>query len=109
KLMPKSKKVITFIVNAMAASKLKKLLEFKHLLLSASFKFHDGSDKPWDTLQAQLLAKISQPLTPNMINFNDYNVSFYIPCVLPKPGLPLSCEENFENLSSQVEKSTGVH
>ncbi|KIK91288.1 hypothetical protein PAXRUDRAFT_149838 [Paxillus rubicundulus Ve08.2h10] len=45
---------------------------------SASFEFLHG-DKPWDALQAQLLAKISQLLAPNMINFNDYDVFFYIP------------------------------
>ncbi|KIK96302.1 hypothetical protein PAXRUDRAFT_772466 [Paxillus rubicundulus Ve08.2h10] len=84
--MPKPRKVITFIINAMATSELKKPV-MKCTSKSASFKFHH-SNEPWDTLQAQLLAKISQLLAPNMINFNDYDVSFYIS----------------HTLSSQVEK-----
>ncbi|KIK81408.1 hypothetical protein PAXRUDRAFT_15260 [Paxillus rubicundulus Ve08.2h10] len=101
-LMSKPQKVITFIIGAMAAYELKKPAT-KWVSKSTSFEFHHD-DKPWDTLKAQFLVKISYLLSPDKINFKDYNVSFYIPCILPKPGLPLLCEDNFKTLSSQVEK-----
>ncbi|KAF8833100.1 hypothetical protein BDN67DRAFT_917616, partial [Paxillus ammoniavirescens] len=93
---------ITFIIGAMAASELKKPVT-KWVSKSASFEFRLG-DEPWDTLKARILAKISHLLSLDKIDFNDYEISFYIPHVLPKPGLPLSCEDHFKTLSSQVEK-----
>ncbi|KIK77414.1 hypothetical protein PAXRUDRAFT_96415, partial [Paxillus rubicundulus Ve08.2h10] len=98
----KPQKIITFIIGAMAASELKKPAT-KRVSKSASFEFHHG-DEPWDTLKAQILAKISYLLSPDKVDFKDYDVSFYIPRILPKLGLPLSCEDNFKTLSSQVEK-----
>ncbi|KAF9236590.1 hypothetical protein BU15DRAFT_63859 [Melanogaster broomeanus] len=85
--------------GAMAASELKKPTT-KQVSKSASFEFHHG-DEPWDTLKAQILAKVSYLLSPDKIDFKDYDVSFYIPRVLPKPGLPLSCEDNFKTQLSR--------
>ncbi|KIK74277.1 hypothetical protein PAXRUDRAFT_40639, partial [Paxillus rubicundulus Ve08.2h10] len=102
----KLKKVITFIINATAASKMKKCVT-KCTLKSASFRFYLG-DEPWDTLKAQIFAKISYLLSLKKIDFKDYSVSFYIPHVLPKPGLPLSCKDDFKMLCLQVKKMSSL-
>ena len=57
------------------------------------------SDKtPWDTVKAQLLVEINKALSPHFLDFEDYSVMFFIPCVLPKPGMALSTEENYQAL-----------
>jgi hypothetical protein len=57
-----------------------------------------ATDKPWDTLKAQLLAKIDSALQPRKINFADYQIKYQIPRVLSKPGLDLNCEEDYADL-----------
>ena len=46
--------------------------------------FYLPTDATWDTMQAQMLAKISVALDPPQIHFSDYDVIFYISRVLPK-------------------------
>ncbi|KAI6019037.1 hypothetical protein BKA83DRAFT_4495901 [Pisolithus microcarpus] len=73
--MEKPMKVITFIVNIMACTELKKLI-----------------------------AKIDQILSLKKIGIEDYEVTFYIPHILPKLGLPLVSEEHYRTLSNQIDK-----
>lgn len=49
-------------------------------------------------MKAQLLAEISKALSPQFLDFDDYNVMFFIPRVLPKPGMALSTEDNYQAL-----------
>jgi len=65
-----------------------------------------STDKPWDTLKAQLLAKISIALNPPIIDFAQYNIMFYISCILPKPGLPLMSQEDFDIMNNQAHNLT---
>jgi hypothetical protein len=46
-------------------------------------------------MQAQLLVKISLLLKPKMLNYEDYQVYFYIPRFIPKPGIILSNEDDY--------------
>jgi hypothetical protein len=39
--------------------------------------------------------KIDETLAPQALNFDDYLTMFYIPCVLLKPGMALSTNENY--------------
>jgi len=57
-----------------------------------------ATNKPWDTLKAQLLPKIDGVLQPNNISFADYQIKYYIPSVLLKPSLDLESEEDYEGL-----------
>ena len=57
-----------------------------------------ATNKPWDTLKAQLLAKIDSALQPCNIIFADYQIKYQIPHVLSKPGLDLNCEEDYADL-----------
>jgi len=54
------------------------------------------SDKPWDTIQAQLLIKIDQALHPPLIEYEHYDVTFSIPQVYPKPGLSLNSTADYD-------------
>ncbi|KAI6098548.1 hypothetical protein F5141DRAFT_1066895 [Pisolithus sp. B1] len=91
-----------FIVNVTPSTELKKLIT-KHEMKSASFEFQHGKD-PWDTLLTQMLSRIDQILSPKKIGIEDYKVTFHIPCILPKPGLPLVSEEHYRTLSTQINK-----
>ena len=57
-----------------------------------------ATDKPWDTLKAQLLAKIDSALQPCNIILANYQIKYQIPRVLSKPGLDLNCEEDYADL-----------
>ena len=49
-------------------------------------------------MKAQLLVEINKALSPHFLDFEDYGVMFFIPRVLPKPGMALSTEENYQAL-----------
>ncbi|KAI5984136.1 hypothetical protein EDD15DRAFT_2121593, partial [Pisolithus albus] len=93
---------VTFVVNVTASTELKKPIA-KRETKSASFEFRHGED-PWDTLLARMLSRIDQILSPKKIGIEDYDVTFYIPRILPKPGLPLVSEEHYKTLSTQIDK-----
>ena len=57
---------------------------------------------PWDPLKAQILAKIVKTLNPKFIAFEDYTVTYYISRTLPKPGLSLTGQMNFDGLMKRV-------
>jgi hypothetical protein len=83
---------ITIVLSVLSASEAKKPAS-KREPKTQSAQF--STDEPWDTLKAQVLAKISTALNPPSINFAHYDIMFYIPRVLPKPGLPLMSQEDF--------------
>ena len=57
---------------------------------------------PWDTLKAQVLAKIVKTLKPELIKFEDYIMMYYISHTLPKSGLSLAVQEDFDGLMKHV-------
>jgi len=61
-----------------------------------------STNKPWDTLKAQLLAKISIALNPPVIDLAQYNIMFYISRILLKPGLPLMSQEDFNIMNNRA-------
>ncbi|KAI5985291.1 hypothetical protein EDD15DRAFT_2374357 [Pisolithus albus] len=77
----KPTKTVTFVVNVTASTELKKPIA-----------------KP------RMLSRIDQILSPKKIGIEDYDVTFYIPRILPKPGLPLVSEEHYKTLSTQIDK-----
>ena len=55
--------------------------------------FHLDEDAEWDTMKAQVMAKIDLLLKPATISYDDYNVQFSIPWYSPQP-MPLdNCEK----------------
>ncbi|KAF8173627.1 hypothetical protein BJ912DRAFT_802205, partial [Pholiota molesta] len=93
---------LTYILGILSLEELKKPAsrqEAKTTSLSL------GSDEPWDTLKAQLLVKIDQILKPAKISFSDYEAKYHILRVLPKPGLELEDEQQYQDL---VQRSQGI-
>ena len=62
------------------------------------------STEPWDTLKAQLLAKISSTLKPQKLAFDDYTLSFTVPRHSKNP-LPLSLTQDFQQLLQRTLKT----
>ena len=64
-------------------------------------------NEPWDTLLAQVLCKVSAALNPEVINIDNYEISYFIPHVLPKPGLSLMNLNDFDGLLKRAKNMTG--
>lgn len=62
-----------------------------------------GDELVWDTWKAQLLVKIDKVLKPKKISFNNYDITFSIPRVHPKPTM-LSDEGSYKFMVSQASK-----
>lgn len=89
---PTPTKTLTYILTITPESEVTKPSS-KRTLKSATLQLK--SDEPWSTLEAQLLAKISALLKPKRLNYEDYQVYFYIPRSIPKPGMILSNEDDY--------------
>ena len=86
---------LTYLLSILSAEEAIKPVS-KCLQISASLEL--GADEPWDRIKAQLLVKIDEALAPWVLKFDDYLTMFFIPCVLPKPGMVLSTDENYAAL-----------
>lgn len=86
---------LTYLVSILSAEEASKPVS-KRMLISVSLEL--GDKEPWDTVKAQLLAKIDVALSPFVLDFDDYVVMFYISRVLPKPGMALCTEDNYAAL-----------
>jgi hypothetical protein len=53
-------------------------------------------------MKAQILAKVSQALSPTVLDFSDYDILFFITCIISKPGIPLSAETDYSLLLQKV-------
>jgi hypothetical protein len=85
----------TYFLSILSAEEATKPVS-KRLPVSISLEL--GAEEPWDRLKAQLLMKIDKTLAPWALNFDDYLAMFFIPRVLPKPGMALSTDENYAAL-----------
>jgi hypothetical protein len=91
-----------YILSIMSAAEAKKTVISKRISRSAVIKLN--TDEPWDTMKAQLLVKIDQALQPSRIQYDDYEIKFYIPRVLPKPGLSLVGETDYDVMMMKARK-----
>ncbi|KAG1763543.1 hypothetical protein EDD22DRAFT_952271 [Suillus occidentalis] len=85
---PASIKEVTFITSITSAAEMKRPASKR---TSRNQTFTLNLDKPWDTMKAQMLVKISDALNPGLLSYEDYEISWFIPCVLPKPGCFCGC------------------
>lgn len=53
-------------------------------------------------MKAQILVKISAAINPPLIDFLDYDVTFYIPRVLPRPGLSLATDDDYTEMTRRA-------
>lgn len=77
----------------------------KRIVKTASLQLK--TDEPWSTIEAQLLVKICDALKPKLLDFKHYDATFYIPRVLPKPGMALANETDYLFLLERAFKMKG--
>lgn len=63
-----------------------------------------AADEPFDTFKAQLLVKIDNEMKPATISFDNYIVSFTIPCLSPSP-LAITNQKDYDELIARVKKA----
>jgi hypothetical protein len=97
-------KTITYILAIFAASELSKPSS-KRVARSASIQLQ--TDEPWSTIEAQMLVKVSEALNPTYLDFKNYDATFYIPRVLPKPGMALTNNTDYGFLLQRANKMKG--
>ena len=85
---------INYVVSFFSSAEMKKAVS-KRLPKCSSFQLH--SEEPWDTVKAQLLVKISDALgDAAYLDFSKYNLVVSILCVISKPGIPLTSDNNYD-------------
>jgi len=93
---------VTYIISIMSATEARKTVVSKRASKSAYLKLN--TDEPWETMQAQLLVKIDHALRPSQIQYDQYEIKFYITRVLPKPGLSLDSETDYNLMILKARK-----
>jgi hypothetical protein len=96
---PATPKLVTYSISMISFSDAKKPAT-KRTTKHATCQVQ--TDKPWSTLQAQLLAKISDALKPKTIHFTNYEALFHIPRLLSKPGMVLAGDADYQILLQRV-------
>jgi hypothetical protein len=96
---------VSYVLQVLSATELKKP-QVKRV--SKSDVIQLSTDEPWDTMKAQLLAKISLLLRIDAVNLADFDIRFYIPRVIAKPGIPLTNEESYAILLQRIRKAKEV-
>ncbi|KAF8240972.1 hypothetical protein L208DRAFT_1230276 [Tricholoma matsutake] len=66
--------------------------------------FRLDEDKEWDTMKAQVMAKIDSLLKPTTISYDDYDITFAIPCYSPQP-MVLDTKEKYAYLVEHALKA----
>jgi hypothetical protein len=70
--------------------------------VAKSYTLQLDTHEPWDTMQAQLLSKIDNALQPQPLDFTLFDISFTIPRIVSKPGMPLETEASYSILLQRV-------
>ena len=70
-------KTVLFVATIISTTQMKKPLTKRTPKPGVKFLF--SLNEPWNTLHAQILAKISTTLNPRTIDLDDYDISFFIP------------------------------
>jgi hypothetical protein len=95
---------ITFLITITSAAKLKKPANKR---ISKASTVQLKADEEWDALKTQFLIHIEAALQPCPLNFLDFDIKAHIPRIMPKPGMPLSTEEQYTILLKQIQLSKG--
>lgn len=97
---------ITYILAIFSKSEAKKAVS-KRVPKTKSLQL--STDEPWDTMKAQVLVQISAALNPSVLDFENYEIMFHIPRVLPKPGLSLASETDYLIMTGRGRNMTAKH
>ncbi|KAG6815610.1 hypothetical protein H0H87_012976, partial [Tephrocybe sp. NHM501043] len=63
-------------------------------------------DEPWDMVEAWLLVKINLSLKPKVLEIKDYDIIYHILHILPKLGIHLSDNSDYEGLLGHAHNLT---
>jgi hypothetical protein len=88
-------KEISHMMSVVSTSEMK-TPKSKHEPVNASVDLR--SDEPWDTVKSQILVKISTVINPRILRFDDYLLTYCISRVLPKPGLSLLTQADYDGM-----------
>ncbi|KAA1466966.1 hypothetical protein DENSPDRAFT_891416 [Dentipellis sp. KUC8613] len=99
---PPTKKNIAYMASIFSVAEMRKPVSKR---APKSGRTELSSDEPWDTLKAQILVLISTALDPEIIDFGNYDITATIPRLLPKPGVDLGDESDYQFLLKNVQKS----
>jgi hypothetical protein len=91
-----------YVLSIFSAAEMEKAAT-KRTSKNASLRLE--TDEPWDTMKAQILVQVEQALSPQHLDFSKYEVMFYIPRVLPKPGLVLATDTDYNYM---VERARNI-
>ena len=92
--------IVNYAVSVFTSAEMKKAVS-KRVAKCSSFQLH--TDKPWDTLKAQLLMKVSNAIGDDAtLDFSKFNFMVYILCVISKPGLPLTSDNDYDLLLTKI-------
>jgi hypothetical protein len=61
-----------------------------------------GCNEPYDTFKAQVLQKINVSIHPTTLDFSHYTVLYNIPCIVSKPGIPISNENLYSFMIKRI-------
>jgi hypothetical protein len=92
-------KNLTYMVLVFSADEMKKVQSKR---VAKSYTLQLDTSEPWDTMRAQLLSKIDNALQPRPLDFTLFDISFAIPRIVPKPGMPLETEASYSILLQRV-------
>ena len=97
---PTVTQTINYAVSVFSSAEMKKAAS-KRVPKCLSFQLH--TEKPWDTLKAQLLVKVSNALgDAASLDFSKYNFVISILRVISKPGLPLTSDNDYDLLLTKI-------
>ena len=65
-----------------------------------------STDEPWDTMKAQILVKISTALDPQVLDITHYDLLFHTARILPKPGMALKNEADYDFMIQRAHNIT---
>lgn len=99
---PEPKADVTYLVSILSATEALKT-KARQTPKTAIITLTTGD--PWVTFQAHVKHVIVQSISPLTINYDDYDMSFYINKKVPKPGMSLTNEVEYQYMTGKATKA----
>ncbi|KAJ7236981.1 hypothetical protein C8J57DRAFT_1087900, partial [Mycena rebaudengoi] len=93
------KREITYMISVYSPAQMKKAKSSRGAPITDVITL--DNDEPWDTLKAQILAKISAALNPNPLIYDNYDVVFTVQTHVPEP-IHLDTAAKYKHLVSNA-------
>ncbi|KAF7969545.1 hypothetical protein HWV62_26945 [Athelia sp. TMB] len=100
-LEPEPASIVMYILSITSAVEFKKAVS-KHELHTETLQLRTNEE--WDRFKAQILVKICDTINPSPLDYTNFDIKFYIPRLLSKPGLPLKSSADYGRMIDQILK-----